>query len=85
MNTIIKRFKVGDRVSLTADALENYGAKHAGKSFRVSHVATRYMPASEFYAKGSPAGFHPGYDDSTGCALYDCEGLSFSLYDWELT
>ena len=64
--------------------LDNYGQKYAGKAFRVSHVATAYMPAAEFYAKGRPAGFHPGFDGSANCALYDCDGLTFSLYEWEI-
>lgn len=75
---------IGDAIQLTAEALENYGAKYADRDFKVTHVSTRYMPAKEFYAKGRPAGFHPGYDESADCALYDCEGLPFSLYEWEV-
>jgi hypothetical protein len=44
------------------------------------------MPAKEFYDKGNPEGFHPGYDEGvTGQGLYDLKGLNFSLYDWEVT
>jgi hypothetical protein len=42
------------------------------------------MPAENFYANGQPAGFHPGYDGATNCALYDCDGLNFSVYEWEV-
>lgn len=76
--------KVGDSIQLTANALDNYGQQYAGKTFRVSHVATRSMPAAEFYAKGKPAGYHPGFDAGAGCALYDCDGLGFSVYEWEI-
>lgn len=77
------RYKVGDKVRLTADALAHYGEQYKGEH-TVTHVSTSYMPAKEFYAKGAPQGYHPGYDESAGCALYDCADLSFSLYDWEL-
>jgi hypothetical protein len=46
------------------------------------------MPAEEFFARGRPDGFHPGYDGEG--TLYDLkradtdEELPFSLYDWEL-
>lgn len=77
------KLKVGDSFTLTPDAVENYGEKFSGKTFTVSHVATKYMPAAEFYAKGKPQGYHPGYDPSGG-ALYDAHGLAFSVYDWEV-
>ncbi len=82
---MITRFKVGDSVRMTPDALENYGQKYAGKSFDVESVSTAYMPAKEFFAKGKPNGFHPGFDESSNCALYDFAELGFSLYDWELS
>jgi len=50
----------------------------------------KYMPAEEFFAKGKPDGFHPGYDDATGDPLFDLEiaetgeQLGFSLYQWEV-
>ena len=66
-------------------ALQNYGAKHAGRIFTVSHVATKYMPASKFYAAGQPAGFHPGYDTGlNGEPLYDARELNFSVYQYEI-
>jgi hypothetical protein len=80
-----QRFKIGSEVRLNESGRENECyAKFRDKVLRVQSVATNYMPASEFYAKGKPRGFHPGYDDSTGCALYDCHGINCSLYDWEL-
>lgn len=78
-----KRFRVGSRVTMSNDALENYGEKYRGKVFVVKHVATKYMPAAQFFAAGKPEGYHPGFDD-TGSALYDLKGLNMSLYDWEL-
>ena len=83
-NNMQARHKIGDKVKMTADALENYGEKYAGDTFTVTHVSTRYMPADEFFSKGKPAGYHPGYDESAGCALYDLRGLGFSLYEWEV-
>lgn len=85
MSTQIRpRFRKGDKFKLTADALENYGQKYADRTFVVFAVSTAGMPAEEFYAKGRPDGFHPGFDESAGCALYDADGLNFSLYEWEI-
>lgn len=79
----------GQTVTMSRDALDNYGAKWAGVELIVTHVATKYMPAKEFFAQGKPDGYHPGYDE-TGGKLYDLkrkdtdEALGMSLYDWEL-
>jgi hypothetical protein len=83
-------FRRGDKVQLSDAGMENEGyATIAGKTLTVAHVATAYMPAKEFYVQGQPRGFHPGFDKSAGCALYDLtvDGKScpFSLYEWELT
>lgn len=84
------RFKVGDIVEMTADAIENYGEEWAGVPLEITAVATKYMPAAQFFAMGKPEGYHPGYDDvGNGEGLYDlcevCGGeLPFSLYDFEL-
>ena len=83
--TIFHRFNVGQRVRMTQDAIDHYGAKYSGQSFIISHKATRYMPAADFYRKDMPAGSHPGFDEGAGCALYDLHGLGMSLYDYELT
>ena len=83
-------YKVGDFVEMSSDALDNYGEEWAGVPLEVTHVATRYMPASSFFPSGCPKGYHPGYDESAnGEGLYDLsvvdgEALPFSLYDWEL-
>lgn len=83
--TITKRLRVGDRVKLNSSGRENECyARFRDKTLTIESVSTQYMPASEFYAKGKPAGFHPGFDSSAGSALYDCKGISCSLYDWEL-
>lgn len=85
MKTAKAKLRVGDQFRLSPEALENYGEKYEGKTFTVSHVSTAYMPAKEFYEKGKPNGFHPGYDTAAGGALYDAQGLTFSVYDWEVT
>jgi len=84
------KFRVGDVVEMTVDALENYGEKWAGIPLKVTRVSTAYMPAVQFFANGKPEGFHPGYDECVkGEGLNDLEQLSgtpltFSLYDYEL-
>lgn len=86
-----QRFSVGESVKMNDDAIANYGEKWRDRELIVEAVSTKYMPASRFFAKGRPAGYHPGFDGSSGCALYDltdkvsAEPLSMSLYDWELT
>lgn len=81
---------VGSKVTMTEDALDNYGEQWRDVELEITHRANKYMPAAEFFAKGKPEGFHPGYDDATGDPLYDLrvvesgEPLSFSLYVWEL-
>lgn len=79
-----QRFRVGSRVILSDDALENYGAQHEGRVFVVESVSTKYMPATKFYEKGQPTGYHPGFDDASGCALYSLIGFNSDLYDYEL-
>lgn len=83
-------FRVGSKVRMSEDALSNYGEKWRGQTLVVMHVATKYMSAKEFFAKGQPQGYHPGFDDTGGGrALYDLtdsdgKDLPMSLYDWEL-
>lgn len=79
------------RFIMTNDAIDNYGQEWRGVVLTPIHRATKYMPADEFYRKGMPEGYHPGYDESMkGIALYDLkredtgEELNFSLYSWEL-
>jgi hypothetical protein len=85
-----KRFKPGDRVIMTNEALVNYGTEYDAVVFKVTHVSTFYCPAavhfSPFHKKQCNG--HPGFD-GTDAALYDLEredGTDFgaSLYDWEL-
>jgi len=84
MTTQKPKHKIGAKIRLTEESLVPYGEKWRARELTVSAIATRYMPAKEFFATGKPAGFHPGYDESAGCALYDLKGLSFSLYEWEI-
>jgi hypothetical protein len=75
----------GAVIKLSNEAIENYGEEYKGKEFVVEHVATKYMPATEFFRRNSPDGYHPGYDESAnGKPLYDLVGLEFSLYYWEV-
>ncbi len=66
------KFKIGDRVKMTNDALDNYGEEHRDTVFIVEHTATNTNE-------------HPGYDDGVyPMGLYDHGGFDSSLYDWEL-
>lgn len=84
------KFRKGQRVKLSREALENYGDKYTGIVFIIDSVSTKYMPAKEFYARDMPDGYHPGYDEAAGGAgLYDLittdgDEIGFSVYDWEL-
>ena len=80
-----KRFKTGDSVFIDTD--NDQYREYLNKELMVTHVATKYMKAREFFDNGKPNGFHPGFDNA-GAALYDLEydgtEVPFSLYDWEL-
>ena len=77
--------RIGDKVLMTDDAIENYGEEYRDKEFTICAISWRYMPAKEFYDKNMPHGYHPGYDEGVGDSeLYDFEELEFSLYDWEI-
>jgi hypothetical protein len=78
-------------MKMTEDAIQNYGEQWRDVELIVTSKATKYMPAAEFFAKGKPNGFHPGYDETMGnMPLYDLkradngEALPFSLYEYEL-
>jgi len=81
--------KRGQIVTMTSGAIDNYGEQWDGVKLRITHVSDKYMPAAEFFAKGRPAGYHPGYDESGG-KLFDLERvdtgepIGFSLYQWEV-
>jgi hypothetical protein len=84
--------KKGSTVTMTENAVENYGAEWAGVELVITSAANKYMPAAKFFASGSPAGYHPGYDEGlNGEYLYDLkikrtgESVNFSLYAYELT
>jgi len=72
-----KYFKVGDKVTMTQNALENYGYKYNGVIFTITVVSKNEND-------------HPGYDMGVfPMRLYDLslpDGSDFpcSLYDWEL-
>lgn len=77
--------RVGRKVKMSSEALDNYGQKYADQVFTIEAVSTKYMPATEFFSRGRPDGYHPGYDKAAnGRPLYDLEGLDFSLYWWEI-
>lgn len=83
--------QVGQTVYMAEEALENYGYQYKNVPLVITHRAHSSMPPEEFYAKGMPDGYHPGYDDGVkGQWLYDLKhketdiDLPFSLYDWEI-
>lgn len=81
---------MGRITTMTDDAIQNYGNEWFGVQLEITHTATACMPASEFFATGSPDGYHPGFDAESGRELYTLrrvdngEYLPFSLYDWEI-
>ena len=61
--------KIGDKIRIISDN-ENY-SKFRNKALIISHIA---------YSTKE----HPGYDNTVnGQALVDCQGLPFSLYEYE--
>lgn len=68
---MIQRFEVGNTVQMTDDAADNYGEKYRNVDLEIISVSKSTSD-------------HPGYDGATGDALYDFQGLQFSLYDYEL-
>lgn len=64
-----QRFRVGDKVKVSQEHLDNYGLS-GGEVFEVEAV---YTTEEE----------HPGYDP-IGDALYSLKGLNYDLYDYEL-
>jgi len=61
--------KIGDKIQIISDN-ENY-AEYKDGIWTVNHIAYNIDE-------------HPGYDESVeGQALIDCEGLGFSLYEYE--
>jgi hypothetical protein len=82
------RFKAGDVVRVSRDNDNETYNLFRDKELTITHVATKYMPAKQFFDQGKPNGYHPGFDDC-GAALYDLEAtdgtpVNCSLYDWEL-
>lgn len=77
--------RVGQRVVMTEEALDNYGEEYRDQIFVIESVSFEYMPAKEFFARNKPDGYHPGYDETAGgLPLYDLIDLNFSLYWWEV-
>ena len=83
--------RIGQHVTMSTEALENYGQEWSGVTLVITHAANKYMPAKDFFAQGKPSEYHPGYDEGVSpMGLYDLkrkdtgEDLPFSLYDWEV-
>jgi hypothetical protein len=64
------RFKIGDKVYMSANAAENYN-ESTNREFTVDHVATSEAQ-------------HPGFDTGVNQPLYDLVGYPYSLYEYEL-
>ena len=67
------KFKVGDQVQMTTDALDSYGIQYQDDVFTITNAADNIWD-------------HPGYDKGLSpMGLYDLnDGFAFSLYDYEL-
>ena len=86
-----EKLRLGSIVVLSDEGLDNYAdAEWAAQPLKISHVATKYMPATEFFAKGMPLDYHPGYDEEmNGGPLYDFvdaygKDIPNSMYWWEI-
>jgi len=86
-NRPVSHYQVGDKFTLSEEALENYGEHFRGQVFTVEYVADHYVPAKEFFKEGGPryheSGGHAGFDAETGSCLYDSTFQS-ALYEWEM-
>jgi hypothetical protein len=82
---IARNYSIGSKFKLTADAVDNYGAKYADRTFTVTKWATHHGKPSECCGDNpsDPHG-HPGFDGSAGSAIYDAAELPFSVYEWEM-
>jgi hypothetical protein len=78
-----RKFKVGSKFKLSADALDNYGSEYAGKVFTVRQWFDHHVKVSVHLPENDPHG-HPGFDEGAGSALYEAEELRFALYEWEM-
>jgi hypothetical protein len=75
-----RNYRIGDKFTMSENALENYGQKYAGQVFTVRQWYDHYVPASQM--QGDTHG-HPGFDSSADSAIYGSE-LNFDLYEWEM-
>lgn len=81
MSTLTRTYKVGSRFRLSADALDNYGRRYAGKIYKVRSVFDHWVPVEHMQRDRTG---HHGFDESAGSCLYEADGLNFALYEWEM-
>lgn len=77
-------YRKGEEFYLTADAQDNYGESalpNGAGPYVVNGVFTHYCKIED--AHNDPTG-HPGFDRNSGCPLYEADGLTFALYEWEM-
>jgi len=65
----MNNIKIGDKILLTNTDYEEY-EELKDKELTVSFISKNIND-------------HPGYDESVGGLLIDCEEIEFSLYEWE--
>ena len=70
-----RNYQAGSKFKLTDDAVENYGAKYAGRVFVIREW---------FNHVGNDAHGHQGFDSSAGSAIYESDGMPFAVYEWEM-
>jgi hypothetical protein len=80
MSRMRRSYRVGDKFTLSSDALDNYGSKYAEQVFTVKAWYDHYVSVDRM--AGDPHG-SPGFDTSAESALYGSE-LPFDLYEWEM-
>lgn len=73
-------YHIGDKFTMSAAALDNYGEGYCDKVFTVRARYDHYAPVSKM---ANDRTGHPGFDAAGGKFLYGSE-LNFDLYEWEM-
>ncbi len=73
------KYHVGDKFSLSADALDGY--RVGPGPYTVRAVYDHYCKPADMARDASG---HPGFDANGGSALYGSVELPFDVYEWEM-
>jgi hypothetical protein len=84
----VPTYRIGQRVVLTQNALDNYGELYRGVVFLVTEWYDHYVPTSRPGWENDSHG-HPGFNAGAGGVLYSIKGIKGEaapgdVYSWEL-